>query len=387
MDWPIQPVEIQQRFVPRFCPRRTCPQHAAPGFTFQAFGSYLRADGRSVPRYRCRTCRRTFSKQTFVVSYYLKRPELVPPVAAGLQAGSAQRQLARSLGCAPSTVTRLSARLGRHALLLQASALAQLCPIDEAIVFDHLEVFARTQDYPFGIATPVGAESWFIYAIDPAPHGRTGRRSPAQEAKRRARPRPDYRGGYRGSVRRMLDVLLEISKAPTVGPAAPLELMSDGHADYRWVLESKAYEGRVSHKVYPNPKRGPKGSKRSPAARRRDAALFPIDQLHSLLRHTVAHHRRETIAFGRRLNAIMERMFLTVVWKNFVKGVSERKPDHTTPAMRRGLAESPWNWSRVFARRLFPDRLAVPQTWLELYRREWLTPGGLNSRHELKLAF
>ena len=61
--------------------------------------------------------------------------------------------------------------------------------------------------------------------------------------------------------------------------------------------------------------------------------MFPVDLLHALLRHSLAAHKRETIAFGRRLNAIVERLFLTAIWRNFVKGVSERKNDPTTPEL------------------------------------------------------
>jgi hypothetical protein len=153
------------------------------------------------------------------------------------------------------------------------------------------------------------------------------------------------------------------------------------------VLRGSPYRDRFRHKVYPNPERGPKGAPRSREARRRDSALFPNDRLHGLLRHSLAHHRRETIAFGRRLNAVMERFFLAAVWRNFVKGRSERRPDGTTPAMRVGVTTSPWSWARILARRLFPDRLEVPESWLELYRREWLTPGGPNTFHRLALAF
>src|SRR5262247_2094116 len=170
VDWPIQPVEIQRRFVPRFCPRKECSEHRLePGrrFRFQYDGSYKRKDGREVRRYNCVVGKHGFSKQAFSVTYYLKRPELTVRIFSGLQAGSGHRQLARSLRCAPSTVTRQSARLGRHALLLTASALAELDAIDERLVVDHFESFVRTQDYPVGVATVVGRESWFVYGLDP----------------------------------------------------------------------------------------------------------------------------------------------------------------------------------------------------------------------------
>ena len=120
----------------------------------------------------------------------------------------------------------------------------------------------------------------------------------------------------------------------------------------------------------------------------RDRAMFPVDLLHKILRHSLAHHRRETIAFGRRLNALMERLFLASAWRNFIKGVSERKPDPTTPAMRLGLTEKPWSWSRLLGRRLFPDREHVHPSWMELYRRDWISPFlPANRLHRNALAY
>ena len=381
----MQPVEIQARFAPAFCPWRDCRQHTVARrqpFAYEPAGGYYRSDRRRVPRYRCLACLRTFSKQTFAVSYFLKRPELLVPICAGLQAGSAHRQIARSLGCAPSTVTRLSARLGRHALLLNATALLELGSCEEPLVMDHFESFVRTQDYPLGVATVVGHRSWFVYALDPAPHARTGTRSPAQEARRRARPPQPTRGGYTGSVARVLDALLHFF--PQDGE---IRLISDGHDAYTRTLTRLRFRDRVHHTAFPNPKRGPKGSPRSKAARQRDAAMFANDLWHMLLRHTAAHHRRETIAFGRRTNAVLERLYLAAVWRNFVKGVSERRPDRTTPAMRLGLAAQPWSCPGVLAGRLFPGRIGVPKSWLELYRRGWPTPGAHNTRHDLALAY
>jgi len=385
VDWPIQPVEIQRRFVPRFCPRKECAAHVLePGgrFRFQYDGSYRRRDGRRVPRYRCVVGKHRFSKRAFAVTYYLKRPELIEPIFAGLQAGSGHRQLARSLGCAPSTVTRQSARLGRHALLLTATALAELDAVDERLVIDHFESFVRTQDYPVGVATVVGRGSWFIYGLDPAPHKRTGTRSSFQEAKRKARAPQATKGGYTGSMVRVLDSLLHFfPENPTIG------LTTDGMTAYTDALRQRRFVGRFEHRACPNPKRGPKGSPRSPEAIRRDDAMFPVDTLHKLLRHSECHHRRETIAFGRRTNAILERLYLAAVWRNFVKKVTERSPAKVTPAMRVGLAVEPWTWRRVLARRLFPGRVLLPKSWIDLYKRAWITPGGPNCPHEKALAY
>jgi hypothetical protein len=367
--WPKIPVERLRQFRPRFCPWPECHEHRRllPGYRFHRHGSYA-THRKRVPRFRCARCRRTFSRQSFAVSFYLKRPELLVPVAAGLQAGSGHRQIARTLGCAPSTVTRLSARLGRHALLLMARALRQLWGIlAEPVVLDHFETFEFTQDYPFGVATPVGRDSWFLYGVDPAPHPRSGRRSQVQQARLRRRPPRRLLGDYDASSLRVLRGLLRLAS-----PRCPLQVDGDGHPAYD--RAARRLGPRLRLRRFPNPPRGPKGSPRSPAARARDRALFPVDALHTLLRHSLAHHRRETIAFGRRLNALMERLFLFTVWKNFVKRRSERRPDPGTPAMELGLTAERWSWRRVLSRRLFPHRESLPEAWRQLYRRDWTTP-------------
>lgn len=362
MRWPTQAVESVRpsRFWPPFCPWPTCSEHRARRGRFHRHGTYNRpGDSRKIPRYRCLACQRTCSRQTFSCTYYLKRPELLAEVAAGLVACSAHRQIARSRGAAKTSVTRLANRLGRHALLLHVRALADLSEIHEPVVHDHFEVFIGRQDRALGIGTAVGAKSWFCYGPDPAPHRGSGRRPDRQAAASQGLAHQ----AYVRSITRTLDLL-----APLIPLGATLQLIADGRQDYRRALERHPSRQRFRLRAYRNPDRRRKGSPPDPQARLRDAALFPVDQLHQLLRHSCADHKRETIAFGRRLEAILGRAFLVTVWKNFVKGRSERRADRTTPAMRQRLAHTPWTWPRVLAQRLFPSRHVLPELWQQLYR-------------------
>jgi transposase-like protein len=369
------------RFRPPHCPRIDCPAHLARRrFRFRRAGSYcVQCDPkRKIPRFYCCVCNRTFSRKSFSPTYYMKRPELLLPIAAGLVAGSAHRQLARTYGCAASTVTRLAARIGRHALLFQAQALEQLDGIPEAVVLDHFETFVFSQDDRLGIATPSGHSSWFVYGIDPAPHRRTGPRGVRKRTPRHALPEP-LPESVVASTTRVLDLLFQLDPQG-------LELISDEHPAYRSGVRRHSLRARIRHRIFPNPDRGPTADRAR--TRARDAAMFPVDLFHKLWRHTQAHHRRETIAFGRRSNAVLERAFLMCVWRNFIKGVSERKPDRTTPAMRLGLTDRPWRWLELFSRRLFPNRLKLPPGWRRIYRREWTTPAvGTNVRHHLVHAY
>jgi hypothetical protein len=36
---------------------------------------------------------------------------------------------------------------------------------------------------------------------------------------------------------------------------------------------------------------------------------------------------------------------------------------------------------------LFPGRVLLPKSWLEIYRRAWITPGGPNAPHQSALAY
>ncbi len=366
MRWPRQPAESVRpsRFRPPFCPWPECTAHRAPGRGFQRFGSYRKpSDVKRVPRFRCRDCKRTCSRQTFSTTYYLKRPALLVAVASGLAACAAHRQIARSCHCAKTSVTRTAERLGRHAILFHARCRTHLPALIETIVHDHWEVFIGRQDRALGIGTAVGAESWFVYDIDPAPHRGSGRRPDTKKDKEATSwPSASYVESIKRTFRGLISHLSENQS---------LVCNVDGRNDYPIAVRDDDLRSRVVLRIYPNPVRGPKGTSRSPEAVERDRAMFPVDQLHQLLRHTCADHKRETIAFGRRLESVLGRAHLMAVWKNFLKSRSERKPDRTTPAMRLGLTDTRWRWERVLSRRLFPERERVSDLARTIYQKRW----------------
>ena len=365
MPWPVHAVESVRpsRFRPPFCPWPECAAHRKPGRGFHRHGSYRQPcrARRRIPRFKCRDCLRTCSRQTFSTSYYLKRPSLLPLVARGLAACSAHRQIARSVSCSKTSVTRLAERLGRHALLFHAMGVDRLCGIAEPIVHDHFETFVARQGQALGVGTAVGSRSWFVYDVDPAPHRGPGRR-PDRAGPNAAAPNEPYVRSIRRTLRRLKSLVSGLDR---------LVLIVDGRIDYTLAVRREKLGSEIRLEVYPNPKRGPKGTPRSPEALVRDRAMSSVDQLHQLLRHTCADHKRETIAFGRRLESVLSRAHLIAVWKNFIKARSERKPDRSTPAMHLGLARTPWRWERVLAQRLFPARVGLGPPADKLYAKTW----------------
>ncbi len=306
-----------------------------------------------MQRFQCSSCGRGFSQRSFTTSYRMKRPELLVPIATWLVAGAAHRQIARSLGCSHATVTRVATRLGKHAELFQRWALSRAGMISEPIVLDHFETFVRSQVERVGVATVVGKESWFVYDLDGARYLREAGRSTRKRALKRA-PNPVFSGAITNSTAGVMRRLLARS-------AAPLQLISDDHPAYRSVVRRLRFTGqRISHATFPNPDRGP-GCDRL-KARARDEAMFPVDLLHKIIRHSRKDHARETFSFGRRVDHVMGRLHLLAVWRNFVKRRTERRPCDESPAMRIGLTTRRWEWSEILALRLFERRIATRLT-------------------------
>ncbi len=269
---------------------------------------------------------------------------------------------------------------------MHSLALEQVRYLRETMVFDHEETFQYCQEMPVGIGTAVGKASLFTFGLDPVPHRAGGPMTPGRARRlkaleKRAGPLPT--GSYRRSLERILEQLI-----PKSLPGEPLHLITDGKPDYRAAARRHIESGKLRMESYPNPPRRPKHVPRGRHAAARDRAMFPVDVLHKLIRHSSAGHKRETLAHGRRANAIMLRLYGFTAWRNFIKDKSERCPLHKTPAMEIGLTERFWDWKQVLVRRLFPWRIRLSEMERKLYAMKMDTPVvGRNRRHDLVNAF
>jgi len=358
-------------FTPPFCPRPHCRFHlSAAGWCWIRFGSYTRQClPRVIPRFRCRHCGATFSTQTFSTTYYLKRPDLLAQIAPRLLACSGYRQIAREARCAPTTVMGQAARLGRHALLFLHEQRPRQ-PLREALVLDGFESFAYSQYHPLHLNLAVGATSHFTYAFTHAELRRKGRMTRPQQRRRRQLEARDGRPAPRELERRVADLVRLAAPA-----AAALTLHSDEHPAYPRAFRRVAGVA-ITHLCTP-----------STAARTPRNPLFPVNLMDLLLRHNSANHKRETIAFSKRHQSVIERAALLIAWRNFVKPFSENHGGGT-PAMRVGLRDRPLEMAELLQGRRFPTRIVLPALWLAYYRRDVPTrPIAHPRRHRLKLAF
>jgi hypothetical protein len=339
------------------------------------YGFYLRRrDKRRVPCFRCPRCGRRFSSRTFSISYWLRRPELLRPIAEHASEGPGLRQIARLLGTTHPTVARHLARLGRHCLLFHSALLRNL-RLEEPLVIDGFESFEFSQFFPFHANLAVGARSWFLYHFTDSPLRRKGRMTETQRLRRaelEARlGRPDPK-----AIERAVASLLR----PWVGGASrrhPLVLHSDDHPAYVRALRRLGRRGVVRHKVTSSRER-----------RTQSNPLFPVNLTDLLLRHGCANHRRETIAFSKRRQGALERLAVFMVWRNCVKRRSENGGEETA-AMVLGLTGGRLGWRGILRRRLFPGRVKIPGRWRDYYWKRVKTPilGPGQAVHACRYAF
>lgn len=356
--------------APRFCPNPACPFHLAPaGWRAQRDGYYHRdAPPRRIQRYRCRHCGRRFSEQTFRTTYWLRRPELLEPVLRAEVACSCLRQIGRSLGCSPQTVLTHLCRLGRHCLLFHEGSRPK-GPTPESLAMDGLVSFEYSQYHPTMFHVLVGRDSHYFHGFTASRLRRSGSMRPGQKRKRaeleRRHGRPDPRATEKDCAA-LLKACLPAEQS--------IELHTDEHQDYPRAVRQAGHLV-VAHRTIS-----------SRAKRDQNNPLFPVNLLDLLVRHSAAGHKRETIAFAKRLQMAIWRMSLFLVWRNHMKWFSERRRGGT-PMMRLGLAERPLQVRQLLRERLFASQVPLPEPWRGYYYGEVDTPTIANCRrHRLKYA-
>ena len=356
--------------TPPFCPNSSCAFHSTPtGWRWVRDGFYSRsASPTRIQRFRCRHCRRRFGEQTFRTSYWLKRPALLAPVLHGLLSCACLRQIARALDASPQTILLHANRLGRHCLLFHELHRPR-GPLAESIALDGFESFEHSQFHPTRYHVVAGRTSHFFYGFTDSELRRSGRMSKAQKRMRTELEARLGRPDPRSSEKEVAAVLGLLCPEPQ-----EFTLHTDEHTDYPLAIRRLRHL-HVTHRTIS-----------SRAARTPHNPLFSINLLDLLIRHSGANHKRETIAFAKRRQMAIGRLWLMLVWRNYMKWVSERRRK-TTPAMRLGLFPRRLRASDVLRRRLFVSRVGLPQRWQSYYWGKTPTRARPNGRdHRLRYA-
>ena len=147
----------------RQCPDTECsarnPSPKTTGIVRK--GSYFRrSDGQWIPRYRCRSCGKSFSSGTRLACYRQKKRKLNHPLQLLLNSGVSQRRAAILLRVTRKTVVRKFRFLAEQARLEHEQWLKTLEPRSlRSVQFDDLETSEHTKCKPLSVALAVEPRS------------------------------------------------------------------------------------------------------------------------------------------------------------------------------------------------------------------------------------
>jgi transposase-like protein len=364
-------MQVPADWLPPHCPNPNCLHHKAfsSNSDFKRIGYYRsQANPNRIPRFLCKTCRRSFSRQTFSTTYWQKRPFLDRDIFMSLVGCMCNRQIARAQQVAHETIARHVARIARHCALRHQKMLDRAPPFTD-VVADGFESFEFSQWFPIHHHVVVDNVSTFFITHTDSELRRKGRMTAAQ--KRRRRELEETLGRPpRGTIGRDMGEALE-----TAVRGAPAAVVStDEHPSYRSSVRRPGIP--ITH-LRTNSRR----------ARTVHNPLFPVNLLDLVIRHSSSNHKRETIAYSKRRQASAERLLVFQMWWNAMKWRALGRPPET-PAMALGLLDRPLMVEDVLDERIFRDHVELSPRWSEYYARTVRTRAlAVNREHRLKYAW
>jgi transposase-like protein len=356
---------------PPHCPNPNCKYHngSTDSWRYKRKGWYTRlVTPRRIQRFTCLHCSRTFSTQTFSTTYWQKLPQLDHKIFLMIVGCMANRQIARTMGVAPSTIDRHVSRLGRHCMLFHARMIDGV-PASGTVVIDGFETFELSQYYPFLHNLAVETDTGFVLYHTDSPLRRKGRMT-AHQKKRRQKLESLYGRPDPQAVRKGVAELLRFITAGR----DQITIRSDEHRSYPPAM--KGLPCRIRHEVTS-----------SKDHRDKHNPLWEVNLLDLMLRHSTAGHKRETIAWPKRRQGSAERLSIFQVWRNAIKRRWENGVA-VSSAMLKGVTDRLLIVRDLLSVRLFRTRIELPETWGRYYDRTIQTAAlSKNSRHVLTYAY
>lgn len=322
-----------------------------------------------VPRYRCTHCGKTFSNQTFLIDYWVKKPVSYLELLKPLLSASGQGNITRFLNLRCELVQNRYERLSRMMLALNAELRTQIRP-DEDFVLDGFESFAKSQFYPNSVNIIAGSKSEYIYGMGFSQLRRKGQMTATQ---RQLRAELEARYGKAPpkatemSVASLLENLAGLLHRNNITGST---LKTDEHKAYvRAFKRVPAAAACLMHEQH---------SSRKP--RTTGNPLFPVNYCDRQLRKDLANHVRESVQFARCPSAMMTRLCLYQMYHNYLmprRVAQQRKGNWQTRGEFLGVSRKLFHETlvRVLGRRVFFHKHELWEEEKKTWRMSWRNQG------------
>jgi transposase-like protein len=330
------------QFLPRHCPRGFCASHQSGRFRWRRKGRFTRrCDGRSVPRFLCLECHRTFSSQTFRVDYRLKKPRLHLELFKDFVSKTTMRQSARTIGCHRRTVAHRLELLGKHCREFHRSMMDRARKrggIDGVFQLDELESFEHSRRLkPVTVPVLIERSSFFVLHSACAPLAARGGLSPAWKAKKELMENRfgKRRSGSVAAVQASFETLAQVHR-----PEGVVVVQTDCKKSYGPILR-RLFGTRLAHVRCS-----------STAPRNYGNRLFPINHTLASVRDGASRLVRRNWAASKLAVRLETHLWIWIAYRNYVRAITNDAP-HVTPAMALGIDSRMWRREELLAWRIF----------------------------------
>ena len=338
-------------FEPPRCPNRRCPRHvdACPA-RFLRHGHYLaKCRPHPIPRFRCPTCRRTFSRQTFRMDYRDHRPDLNARLFRWLSSGVGLRQCSRNLRLSLRCTELKFRKIARHLRQLNLNLRGPL-PSDASFQLDEIETYETQRNArPLSVPILIETNTRFVVWAESAPIRPRGKMTLSR--RRRIKKDEARFGRRRDRSRRSLRRTLARAAVLVVGRGR-IHLDTDQKSSYPHLAREAFGGDRLVHT-----------QTNSRLARTVANPLFPINHTEAMARDLSGRLRRESWLVSKKRRFLDLGLQIFLAYRNYVRRRFNR--DEESPAQFLGFA---------------PRRLS--ETEMLGWRQDW----GVRSLHPLTVA-
>jgi len=272
-----------------------------------------------VPRFRCKSCKRRFSRQTFRHDYRDRRPECNAPLFELLTSGVGLRMSARILKLGVQSVQKKMEKLARTCGLLHEN-LAPRLPEGCTFVMDEEETYEGASIRPLTMPVVIEKQTWFVVASEVgsirrlAARGTARRKRQDQEERSRGRRKDESLACVRKVLRRLAAKV-----------RGSLVVRTDQKASYATALQA-VFGDHVCHETTAGT-----------LVRTTHNPLFPINTTLAMTRDNCGRLRRRSWLVTKVARRLRSQMQLFAVYRNYVRRRFNRDKRSETPARLLGL--------------------------------------------------
>ena len=349
-------------FQPPRCPYIRCRAHRDPPSRFYRSKGFYHPKCRPhpIPRFTCKFCERSFSRQTFREDYHDHYPHLNAKLYELLCSGMGIRQSARLLGLSTHGAQLKFRKIARHLWHLHRNLTSAF---REGVEFqlDEMETFeGRRNTRPLTLPVLIESRSMFIVSADCAsirPSGRMteARRKAIKEEEKRLGPRKDR---SRSCIKKVME-----DAAKHCVDLRRVRLRTDEKKAYAPLARAVFGADRLVHRQIS-----------SKLPRDTDNPLFRINLTNAMARDLNGRLRRRSWLVSKFAKYLHAQLAYFITYRNYVRKRFNGDEKEETPAVLLGFVHRPMRAEQLL-------------TWRQTWGRQSIHPlcrKELNTISEIK---